>query len=68
MSFNLERIFAGKRAYRQKLTALPVAEKLRMLDTLRERALTLRRATRLPGPEGRVLREEPPSHPARPAP
>ena len=45
MTFDLQRILDGKRAYRQRLAALPLAEKLRMLDALRERALTQRRAT-----------------------
>lgn len=45
MSFDLEKIRESKRAYRKKLAALPIAEKLRMLDALRERALMLRRAT-----------------------
>jgi len=42
MSFDLEKIFASKRALRSDLAARPIAEKLRMLDALRERALTLR--------------------------
>jgi len=33
---------AGKRDFRMRLAARPVAEKLRMLDVLRERELALR--------------------------
>ncbi len=46
MSFDLQRILASKRALRQKLAARPVAEKLRLLDDLRDRELTLRRSAR----------------------
>ena len=45
MSFDLEKILAGKRALRRDLAARPIAEKLRMLDALRERTLTLRSAS-----------------------
>ncbi len=56
MSFDLEKILASKRALRRDLAARPIAEKLRMLDALRERALTLRAAA--PGPpETDALRE-----------
>lgn len=46
MSFDLEKIIESKRALRRDLAARPIAEKLRMLDALRERALTIRAATR----------------------
>ena len=42
MSFDLQKIIESKRALRRKLAALPVAEKLRMLDALRERELAIR--------------------------
>lgn len=42
MSFDPEKILASKRALRRELAVLPVAEKLRMLEALRERTLTLR--------------------------
>jgi hypothetical protein len=58
MSFDLQAILKSKRAFRRELAARPVAEKLRMLDALRERALALRPAK--PGPGAGVLREEPP--------
>ena len=35
----------SKRAFRQKLAHLPIAEKLRMLDQLRGRSLAIRGAT-----------------------
>jgi len=44
MNVDWERIFAGKRAMREKLARLPLTEKLRMLDELRERTLAIRRA------------------------
>jgi hypothetical protein len=54
MSFDLQKILASKRALRRELTARPVAEKLRMLDALRERELAIRgRAV-----QSSVLREE----------
>ena len=42
MSFDLQRVLESKRAFRQKLAARPVAEKLRLLDELRARALVIR--------------------------
>jgi hypothetical protein len=42
MSFDLQKVIESKRALRRKLAALPVAEKLRMLDALRERELAIR--------------------------
>ena len=36
----------SKRAFRQKLANLPIAEKLRMLDTLRERTLAIKGAAK----------------------
>ncbi|MGB8369217.1 MAG: hypothetical protein ACLPYZ_07040 [Limisphaerales bacterium] len=42
MSFDLQKILESKRALRRNLTARPVAEKLRMLDALRERELAIR--------------------------
>jgi len=43
MTFDLQKILGSKRAYRQTLATKPIAEKLRMLDAMRERALTIRR-------------------------
>ncbi len=42
MSFDLQKILESKRAYRHKLATLPIAEKLRILDALRERELAIR--------------------------
>jgi hypothetical protein len=42
MSFNLEKILESKRAFRRDLAARPIAEKLLMLDALRERELAIR--------------------------
>jgi len=42
----LLRIFESKRAYRRKLAALPIAEKLRMLELLRARLLEIAAARR----------------------
>lgn len=59
MTFDLQEILESKRALRRNLASRPVVEKLRMLDALRERALTIRRST----PRGATtLREEPPEY------
>jgi hypothetical protein len=42
MSFDLQKILESKRALRRNLAARPVAEKLRLLDALRERQLAIR--------------------------
>ena len=60
MSFDLQEILKGKRALRRELAARPLAEKLRLLDALRERALAIRPAKPAPGADG--LREEPPPY------
>lgn len=44
MTFDLPSILASKRAYRSRLAAQPVAEKLRLLDALREHTVVLRQA------------------------
>mgnify|MGYP001576168456 CR=1 FL=1 len=44
MTFDLKRMLESKKALRRKLAARPLAEKLAMLDALRERALALRKA------------------------
>ena len=38
------RIIQSKRKFRRQLAGYPIGEKLRMLDQLRERALTIQRA------------------------
>ncbi len=57
MTFDLQKMLESKRAYRARLAALPIGEKLRMLDALceRQRAI-LGSAT---DSEESVLREEP---------
>jgi hypothetical protein len=58
MSFDLQKLLASKRALCRDLAARPIVEKLRILDALRERALTLRAAALGP-PEADALRETP---------
>lgn len=54
MSFDLQAMLESKRAFRHKLATLPIAEKLRILDALRERELTIRGSK-----PSSVVREEP---------
>ena len=54
MTFHLQRILESKRAYRQKLATKSIAEKLRMLDAMRARALTI---TPKPSAPHGVMRE-----------
>ena len=59
MSFNLQKILESKRALRRELAARPVAEKLRMLDALRERELAIRGRADTHGiRDGRDYRDE----------
>lgn len=44
MIHNLEKILESKRAFRAKMAALPIEEKLRILESLRERELAIRKA------------------------
>lgn len=55
MTDDLQAILESKRRYRQRLAARPLAEKLRMLDALRERALLVRPTS------SSLVREEPPT-------
>jgi len=57
MSLDLQKILESKRALRRNLAARPVAEKLRMLDALRERELAIR-GSAVHSDSG-VLREKP---------
>ena len=43
-NFDFERLWKSKRALRERLAAAPIAEKLRMLDALHERAVAIRGA------------------------
>jgi hypothetical protein len=60
MTSDLQAILKSKRALRRELAARPLAEKLRMLDALRERALAIRPAKPASGADG--LREQPPPY------
>ena len=64
MSFDPAKILQSKRAFRQRLAARPIEEKLAMLDALRERELALR-ASRLAAAPG-ALHEEPPPYRVQP--
>ena len=59
MSFDFECIWEGKRARRRQLARMPIVEKLRLLDAMRERALTIANAThRL----AKAVHENPPGY------
>ena len=45
MTFNMQSVVRSKDAKRRELAALPIEEKLRMLDVLRERTLALQSAS-----------------------
>ena len=57
MNPDLLRILEHKQALRRSLAAHPLAEKLRLLDALRERAVVLRRAGRLAVRDASTVRE-----------
>lgn len=59
MSFDLEKILESKRAFRRKLAARSVAEKLRILDALRERELVIRKHAVHSDSGSEILCEEP---------
>jgi len=56
MSLDLQKILESKRAVRRRLAARPMAEKLRLLDALRQRELAFR-GREIPSDSG-VLHEE----------
>jgi hypothetical protein len=60
MTFDLHTILESKRALRRALAARPLAEKLRLLDALRERQLAIR--GRPVAVESNALCEEPASY------
>ena len=64
MSFDLQRILESKRTLRRSLASRPVAEKLAMLDELRDRARVIREAATRP--EAAALRESPPESRIKP--
>jgi hypothetical protein len=62
MTFDLERILESKRAYRKRLASLPIGEKLRLLDVLRERELAIRGWTSRSNIASSTVREELPCY------
>lgn len=64
MTFDLAKILQSKRAFRQRLAARPIEEKLAMLDALRARALALRSSGLAAG--SGVLHEELPPYRVKP--
>ena len=64
MTFDLAKTLESKRESRHRLAARPIAEKLKMLDALRERELSLR-ASREKSKAGE-LRASPPDDRAKP--
>jgi hypothetical protein len=46
MSFDLQKMLDSKREFRRKLAAKPLAEKMRLLEQLSERAAATRRSRR----------------------
>ena len=53
MTYNLQRVLDSKRALRSRLASLPIAEKLKILDTLHERELAIRAGSK----SARIVRE-----------
>ena len=56
----MTRISESKRAFRRRLAQAPIAEKLRMLDLLRERTLAIRRASTPTRLRVAIVQETPP--------
>jgi len=59
MKPDLERILKSKRAFRRELAARPIAEKLRMLDVLRERTLAIRSASKSDSTKKSIVQQTP---------
>jgi hypothetical protein len=59
VSFDFQKMIESKRAMRQRLAARPLAEKLRLLDALRERTVAIRNATVQGASQASVLEEKP---------
>jgi hypothetical protein len=57
MTFDLAKIVQSKREFRKRAAALPIEEKLAMLDVLRERALLIR--PKHPIAKASLLQDEP---------
>jgi hypothetical protein len=60
MKLDLTPILESKRTFRRRAAARPIAEKLRMLDALRERTLSIRRASESDPAKKDVVQERPP--------
>jgi len=59
VSFDWKKVTESKQALRRRLAALPIAEKLRLLDALRERAVAIRGANHRQTIE---VQEQPPDY------
>ena len=59
MTFDLDKILESKRAARRQLAVRPIAEKLAMLDALRERELAIRQPAQPTADSIGMLREKP---------
>jgi hypothetical protein len=66
MSFDLQKILESKRAFRRRLAARPIAEKLAMLDALRQRQLAIRGSAPHSGADTGALREAPAPYRTKP--
>ncbi len=60
MTFDWDKIEEGKREFRKRLAALPIVEKLAMLDALRTRELAIRGEQSKPKAGG--MHENPPPY------
>jgi len=60
MTFDPDKVWASKREYRRRLAARPIAEKLAMLDVLRDRQLAIRRRAPRPDQAGAFGEESAP--------
>ena len=56
MTSGLQKVLESKAARRRKLADLPIGEKLRLLDAMRERVIAIQGAS--PEPASNVLRED----------
>ena len=59
MNFDFDRVWKSKRALRERLAAKPVAEKLHLLDAMRERAVAIRSAS---SKRSATVQEQPPDY------
>ena len=65
MSFDLQKVLESKRAMRRSLVVMPLTEKFRMLDALREREIAIRGSS--VHSESAAVREPPAAFCKRPA-